>query len=517
MSLAPRPLLAAGLLLGTAIAAPASAQTNMMQFAQAFPATDGKDVGASEIVVDSADGGRYDKVRTETIDLWVRLTLNKGTGADKIEEIRISAEGATIKPREWTFPPTPISFSTTRWKLSFPYVHPRSGTVGNQRNSPIDTCNARLDALSGAAKEQFRKNGARIDLVNAYAVRARAITRFWWDYKNGRYTRLDSPRDYQDDDIQAKVTVVCKPLDAPRPRTETSTQGVPGRPGKRLEPTISEAELRIEPVQVIAVGGQSCPSQLRLYGRVQAIRAFSGKAVIFGAGYFSPVTALEFPKGGNRNFIATYPLRWDKLGGLAAQPGGLKSQTVSLTMNVTSQDNTVLKQAQETVSVTCKAIASVAPLDLGGTGRLAVKPKPDDPDRPVVLGRLWNGPEAGEPRPVRVKRTSPAGFFVTRGGAAALLPGVDASIRSVDRRGPGGATRLFVRNGGTEAGATCRVYAKRDVYNGWIEIGSTQLQTGRTSTVQFSGALPNDPNLTFAVDCVGEPDDRLDDNVATLP
>jgi hypothetical protein len=99
------------------------------------------------------------------------------------------------------------------------------------------------------------------------------------------------------------------------------------------------------------------------------------------------------------------------------------------------------------------------------------------------------------------------------------VPGVDASIRLVDRRGPGGAPRLFVRNAGMLAGSTCRIYAARDkdVYKGWIEIGSTQLQTGRNATVQFTGTVPNEPGLRFAVDCDGEPDELLDDNVADLP
>lgn len=517
-----RSKLVAAALLGTAaLAAPLLAQTDRMDFAQAFPGSDGPDIGSSEIVVDSSDGGRYDQIKTEKIDLWFRLTLNKLANIEplipfekqhavnEINRVEISAEGVTIQAAG-------ANYSAHRYKLSFPYAHPHSGSVANQRNSPIETCNQRLDSLSGAAREEFRDKGARIELASAYPARARGFIEF--RRRIGPNAGEMAVVKTHDDHIRARVTVVCRALNAPKPRTQTNTQGVDPKPGKRLEPTISEAELRIEPAQFVTVAGQVCPSQLRLHGRVQAIRKFTGKAVIFGAGYFSPVTQLNYPAGGNRNFSAVYPLRWDKVGGLAGGPSGaLKSQTVSLTMNVTTADNAVLRRVEETVTVTCKRAAEAAVLDLGGTGRLAVKPKEGDPDQPVVLAGMWNAPDAGEPRPVRVKRTHGAVYFVKRSDNNTPLEGIDASIRLVDRRGPGGATRLFVRNAGTEAGAMCRVYAKRDVYKGWIDIGSTQLQTGRTSTVEFSGALPRDPKLTFAIDCAGEPDDRLDDNVATLP
>lgn len=505
------PLCAATIIL----AGPAFGDTNMLTLAQAVPGQDGPDIGASEIIVDSSDGGRYDIIKTQQIDLWFRLSLNKlpdkeplipfekMSVTNEIDRVEISAEGITI-------PATGANYSAKRYKLSFPYAHPHSPSVVNQRNSPVDTCNKRLDSLEGAAREEFRSKGARIEIASAFPARARGFIEF------RRTTGPDKGKMVivrtHDDNIKAKVTLVCRALNVPKPRTQTSTQGVPPKPGKRMEPTISEAELRIEPAQMIAVDGQTCPSQLQLRGRIQTIREFEGKAVIFGPGYFSPVSELTYTHGGNRNIVASYPLKWDGIGGLATGPDApLKSQTISLTMNVTTKDNKVLKQAEQSIKVSCKRIAQMVVIDTGGTPPAGTK-TPDAkvtmaPPPPVVVA---------EPAAARAVRTRNADFFLKRPKGGALLPGVDASVRKVDRSGPGGTTRLWVRNGGDKAASQCKLFAKREGHKDWILIESMSSPLAPGATTEIGAALPSDPALSFAVDCPGEEENRLDNNVAKL-
>jgi hypothetical protein len=491
-----RALAIAGLAL---TATPLLAEPDMMYFDQAFPANDGPDVGVSEIVVVSNAGTRYDAVQTAAVDVWLLLQLKQPQGERPIETVEISGEGTTLVPEG-------ANLTRKVFKFSFPYADPHSLTVVNQRNSPIAMCNERLERLTGAARQEFARKGTDFFLQRAYPIRARGTAR--WMTTTGRlFKELHFHERNYDEMVEARVRVVCKPLTLPQ-----RTTGAPKRTPSA--PFINTASLRIEPAQIETVGGQLCPSQLRLYGQVQANRAFNGKAVIFGPGYLSPVTALTFPHGGNRNFSATYPLKWDKMGGLAAAgPEPIESQTISLTMNVTSPTNYLMKQVKETVTVTCKAIAVVNPVKLP----VAVAPpaaNQGDPDRPVIAGRMTVGEE---PRPVRIQRTNPIAFFVPRGSAAVLVAGVDTGIRLVDRKGPNGATRLFVRNGGQQEATGCKVHAKRDGHDKWILIESMSTPIAPGATTQLAAGLPSDPALRFAVDCKGEPDNRLDNNVASLP
>lgn len=494
-------------------AAPAMANTNMLTLTQAVPGQDGPDVGETRIVVDGPSKLGYDEVETKTVDMWLRLTLNKVPGVpDKhqIDSVAIESEGESVDATQ--------AFTTKRYKLSFPYADPHSTSVVGQRNSPIDMCNNRMKSLSGAALEKFLVQGEIIKLTSAYPVLARGEAN-WSTTSGGVFKDIDHHVKYYEDRINAKAVVECKPLGRPRPQTQTSTQGTKPKPGKRMEPTISAATLRMEPAQTVASGGQICPSQLRLYGRVEAIRAFEGKAVIFGPGFLTPVSELNYTHGGNRNIVGTYPLKWDGVGGLAAagKETPLKSQKVSLTMNVTTADNKVLKQAKTTVTVTCKRIAQVV---LVGAGTPPPPPPPVKPDKAAVVpppatnGR-WDGPSAAEPAAAKALRTRDTAFFAKR-PKSGLLSGVDAAIRKVDRSGPGGATRLWIRNGGDKSAEQCRLFAKRGDHDKWIIIDSVSMSVAPGATNEIAAALPDDPALTFAVDCAGEEENRLDNNVAKL-
>lgn len=500
------PLCAATIML----AAPALADTNMLTLAQATPEQDGAGVGVTRIVVDGPSKLGYDEVETKAVDIWLRLTLNRVADIpDKhqIDSIAIESEGESVDATQ--------GFTTKRYKLSFPYADPHSTNVANQRNSPIDMCNDRMKSLSGAALEKFLAQGETIKLTSAYPVLARGEAN--WSTTSGVvFKDIDHHTKYYEDNINAKAIVECKPLGRPRPQTQTSTQGVNPKPGKRMEPTIAAATLRMEPAQTVASGGQICPSQLRLYGRVEAIRGFEGKAVIFGPGFLTPVSQLNYTHGGNRNIVGTYPLKWNGIGGLATgKEAPLKSQKVSLTMNVTSADNKVLKQAKTTVTVTCKRIAQVVMVGGGATPPPPVKPGKAAVVPPPATNDRWDVAAAAEPAAAKALRTRDAVFFAKR-PKTGLLPGVDAAIRKVDRSGPGGSTRLWLRNGGDKSADQCKLFAKRDDHSKWILIESVSTPLAPGATTEITAALPDDPALTFAVDCSGEEENRLDNNVAKL-
>jgi hypothetical protein len=105
-----------------------------------------------------------------------------------------------------------------------------------------------------------------------------------------------------------------------------------------------------------------CPTQLKLYGRLETIREFTGKSIFVGPYYLSPITEIAMTKAGNRNMTGTYKIDWDKMGGLttgtSAEP---KKQLLSFKFNVSNKDGKVLDSAEKSIEVSCKKIKSNAP------------------------------------------------------------------------------------------------------------------------------------------------------------
>lgn len=426
---------------------------------------------------------------------------------------RIWAESTAIEGRK---PGEPEAYY-----LTIPYIAPRAAGVFNQRVSPVEICNAELAKRSGAARDSYLKTGGTVAAREAYALRVESRWELW---PGGAGYKEPYGRSFQNEAL-ADAVIDCRPLYRAPPPLGPILPAIPS-------PTVSEATLRMEAAQPQVVGGQLCPTQLRLYGQVQTIRAFEGKAVIFGPGYFSPVTALTFAHGGNRNVVASYPLRWNQAGGLAGSGANtLRRQTVSLTMNVTDLDNKVMKQAKETVVVTCKLVAQTVPAMPAEPAGPKPAPKPRLTTPPATVGFSWDRPAAAAPA-----AASFAGPLHPGAGGARLLPGIDLSIRLADRKGPGGATRLFLRNGGDAPAGSCRLMARKGGGAGeWIEIqsweaapapagkqkpwlaNSFRFQAPPGATAEVTADLPRDPNLEFAVDCPDEPSDRLGNNLARLP
>lgn len=525
-------------LLAALLTTPAAASTRI-QVDQALPGPDGNEVGETRIVVDGPHGTSYDKVVTDKVEIWVRSTLNRLPGERPTSAMRIEVEGEVYERDEHEG--QTLSFKTQRLRLAFPYVDPLSPTVDNARRSPIAFCNQQLASKSGKAREDYLLHGYEVRIPNAYRIEAWAAAE-WWTEEGRTFKEFKRHIDPYSTSVFAGATIECRPLHRPRAHTQTRTQGASsGRTGQRREPTVSLATLRMEAAAKQVIKGQLCPTQLRLYGRVQTIRAFEGKAVIFGPAYVSPVSQLNFTHGGNRNVIATYPLKWNEPGGLAAAGAQApSSQSVSLTMNVTTMDNKVLKQAHETVTVGCRPVAQIAVLELQ---QQPAVPEPTPPPRlatPVAPppslqdGFGWDRMAAVGAPPA----ASFTGALHAGAGGARLLPGIDLAIRRVDRGGPGGATRLFVRNGGDLTAQSCRVMARHGGHDKWIELqsfgsvpsapappgkrkrwlaGSFRFEALAGATTELAADLPRDPNLEFAVDCPGEPSERLGNNLAKLP
>ncbi len=473
---------------------------------QADKANDGNDVGRTEIVVDGKSTLGYDSLVNDTLDIWVAAYIDKSKSTPDYQSFILMAEATEIAGE--------ITAAARRYKISVPYADPRSGSVSGQRNSAIQTCNNRLGSLSGAARAVFLREGSEINVTNAY--RLKAVATYITTRKKKKKVFQEAPDIVENTDeatAMANAIIVCRPLDRPRARTgKPTTTGATPKPGKPLPPVIAAATLRIEPAQIKAINKQNCPTELKLYAGVEAARAFEGKAVIFGTGFLSPVTALSYNGPGNRNIVATYPLSWAKSGGLANTATGPKSQMVTLTLNVTNADNKVQESVKETVTVTCRPMRMGTDNAVGGATGAADHEALASPADP----QMWSWHEAvraSEPAAARKQRVGEPLTVQKRTDMATPL--IDAHVRKVDRSGPGGATRVWLRNGGTERAVDCVLAVKRDSDIGWIVVGSVQLGAGETK--EIAAKMPRDPALEFAVTCPGEREDMLANNIARLP
>jgi hypothetical protein len=308
--------------------------------------------GVAEIRVDgpTADGA-YTEVRSETLDYIVSVRGDRpkkanGDGDLEIQPLKTSPLESDIGPA-YLYVHGKVTDDWKKYKVSIPYVDPWSQTIANQRMSPIKVCNDNLAIRKkDDRREAMLKKGLSFEYADAYKVRG--------------YVRY-SNKDYWDV-IKVPVKITCMPLDRPRVRTQTGTTGVDPKPGQKMKPTISEVALRIEPAQIEQMGKFLCPTQLKLYGRLETIREFTGKSIFVGPYYLSPITEIAITKAGNRNMTGTYKIDWDKMGGLttgtSAEP---KKQLLTFKFNVSNKDGKVLDSAEKSVEVSCKKIKTNAP------------------------------------------------------------------------------------------------------------------------------------------------------------
>lgn len=322
------------------------------------------DIGTTRIVVTGSTENRYDKVVTTSLDAWVSVKAPETPARSGGK----SAGTVFVEGRETVRLPDGFSTAPTIYKLSFPYNDPRSTQVANQRISPVDLCNDKLQSLSGAAREAFRNEGGNILRADAYFAEA---GQGWFIKPKGGGLFPDAPQlQTWKDSVGIPAVVACRKLTGPKPRDTTETRGPPRRPGKPLPdpdptpprvtppPTIAKVTLRGEPSGWQNVAGQTCPTQVRLYGFVEVRRAFSGKAIFFGPAFLNPPVALSFPGEGRRTLTETYNVKWPTGATGMAAPGGVRprprTQQVTLKFNVADADGKVLDSAQVTETLTCR-------------------------------------------------------------------------------------------------------------------------------------------------------------------
>mgnify|MGYP000868007817 FL=1 len=249
-----------------------------------------------------------------------------------------------------------VSKTWKNYALSRPYVDPRSTEIENIRVSPVALCNAKLKAASGAARQAFLKKGVTFLHKDAYEMSGKVTTEVSDIIHFSKMVY-----DYETIDVPVKIT--CMALDRPRPHTQSTTKPAPQPTGKKMKPTISAVELRVEPAQVEQMGKFLCPTQLKLYGRVETIRAFTGKSIFVGPHYLSAISEIDMAKAGNRNMVGTYQMDWQQMGGLTIAPNTEpKKQTLSFKFNVSNKDGKVLESATKSVEVSCRKIKVAAPV-----------------------------------------------------------------------------------------------------------------------------------------------------------
>jgi hypothetical protein len=335
-----------GLLIGAA--AQGVARADMLDIVVPTKAGVSPPNAIAEIKVDGASQhGPYDSVTNKTLDYIVSVRGDKPKKATGAGWLNIYLGDGTVD-----------GAITTDWKyyaISAPYQDPWSNQVANVRLSPVDMCNERLNQTSGQAREAFLKKGVSFGYKAAYSITGDVE---WWIKKPFGFKE---PKHYTGGTL-APVNITCMNLDRPRPRKDTSTKGPPPHPGKPMPPTISEVSLRVEPAQIVQDGKFLCPSQLKLYGHVEAIRKFYGQALFVGPHYLSNITTLNFQAKGNRNVTGTYTMDWHPQGGLTtAQNAEPTKQKLTFRFNVADKDGKLLDSAEKTVEVSCRKIKVNAP------------------------------------------------------------------------------------------------------------------------------------------------------------
>jgi hypothetical protein len=317
------------------------------------------DIGTTRIVVTGSTENKYDKVVTSSLDAWVSVKAPDKPDRDK-EKL---AGSISVEGHHAAGIATGFSGAPTIYKLTFPYSDPRSLQVANQRISPVEICNDKLASLSGAAREEFRNKGGNVLRQDAYIATAKQ----GWVVRKAGSVFVEPA--YWEDTAGIPAVIACQRLTGPKPRDTTETKGggakppttTPGPEPTRVvpPPTIAKVTLRGEPQAWQNVGGQSCPTQVRLYGFIEVRRAFTGKAIFFGPAFLNPPQDLKFTGQGSRTLTATYNAKWatGPVGGLTA--GGTtrpapRTQQVTLKFNVADADGKVLESAQTTETLTCR-------------------------------------------------------------------------------------------------------------------------------------------------------------------
>ncbi|NJM91310.1 MAG: hypothetical protein HC861_00240 [Rhodospirillaceae bacterium] len=301
------------------------------------------------IKVDGDPNGRYDKILTDTLeyDVYVR-----GDRPDDgiLPHLGVHLEDEESRGVEWS----------ADWKkhtLTMPYGHPGGA-------DPVELCNDRLRKTSGVEREEFLKKGTTFNHGGAYTVHATIgwmIDRFPNSYFSKWEEEMTVP-------VKIKCLGLNRNLKEPKPSRTTP----PPTPSRTTPPLFAKTTFEIEPSKIVKDGKHLCPSELRLYGYVEANGAFEGKSIFMGPHYLSAMTELDISRDGSRNVIGTYPIKWHQVGGLAAQANTKPAdQKLAFRFNISDRDGKLVESMEKTVTVSCKKIK---PNDAAVGGEMAVTP-----------------------------------------------------------------------------------------------------------------------------------------------
>jgi len=356
------PLSKSGLVVAVSLAAlfPAAANAQIVKVVQTLKkAGVESDIGTTQIIVTGKGKTRYDKVATKNVDVWLTASAPKKPKRDKKKlggYIDVENGRATLSFSNG------FSSASKIYKLSFKYVNPRSRSVANTRVSPVKLCNDKLKSLSGNARKDFLRKGGNIPYSKAY----RATARQSWRVRKKASVFVENKNWTDTADIHAVIK--CQRLEGPKPRTGSATRrGGAGPKVSKMKPTIVKATLRAAPMKVKAIGGQLCPTQLRLVGFLETRRAFNGDIIFFGPGFLTPKKPVKMSSASTRNVFAVRDLKWAVGGAQNLSIGasqGPRSQNVTLRMNVVNKENKVLKGLTKKVKITCKLVAEPSDLTM---------------------------------------------------------------------------------------------------------------------------------------------------------
>ena len=300
--------------------------------------------------------GKYNRVKTR--ELWTCLKVRgeqpgwsrNGKGGT----VSVETNSRTIS--------TPKG--TDIHGVAFAYVGPLSAG-GTYRQDPVAMCNQAIKGLTGSKREQFISQGTYITVEKAYKVGATAT----WEIRKSKIAA--SPNFYRFDHKQwaaantIPALIQCLPTGKPAaspagnadvPAPGRRTNPVPQPPRVNPPPTISTLKVEAAPMDIERVGNWMCPTKLRLNGRIDVIRPFSGASIFVGPQWLSPKTDIKLQGAKGRNVIAVYSMNWDRTGqgSLSVSSQTPSRQTLTFKFNVTDAAGKLLKTASKTVSVVCK-------------------------------------------------------------------------------------------------------------------------------------------------------------------
>lgn len=338
-------LLTAGLAQGLACGANAGDPIQLML----RTGPESPDLGV--VRVDGEPDGRYAKVLTETLEYDVYARGDRPSNAvSNLSVFRVQLEdgekGGGGLSGEWK-----------KYTVTMPYRDPADTT-------PVALCNQRLDQAAGSARERFLKEGATFSHGGAY----RLFGSVDWVIKDafGPTTKIWRKQ------MMIPVKIRCLGLNRNVKEPKPSRTTPPPVPSRTTPPLFSKTTFEIEPSKIVKDGRYLCPSELRLYGYIEANGAFEGKSIFMGPQYLSAITELDISRDGSRNVISSYPMKWHQVGGLAAQANAKPAdQKLTFRFNISDLEGKLVKSMEKTITVSCKKIK---PNDAAVGGEMTTTP-----------------------------------------------------------------------------------------------------------------------------------------------